>query len=356
MHINPDPIRPRLRRAAKSVLPLLVAAAFNLAGLGAPMPAQAQDSISAIPEFAPIGVRVDHYLPIPATGNGPAVDPAKGYRLEQLGRNLYMVTDNIYQSMFLVYEQGVVVIDAPPVYAAKLRAAIGEVTDKPVTHVIYSHSHTDHIGGVRALGGHPRIIAHEETKRLLERAHDDKRPLPTRTFRDSYTLKVGSEVLKLSYHGNGHEPGNIFIEAPAQRTLMVVDIVFPGWMPFRRFAVAQDVPGYFQQVRDINAIDFDKLVTGHVTRIGNHDDVRLQIAFNEDVRAAAAEALRSSRFGDVADAADAGNAWALVNDYTARVAAKCVVALTPKWRNKLAAFDTFVWDQCYAMEQSLRID
>jgi hypothetical protein len=31
-------------------------------------------------------------------------------------------------------------------------------------------------------------------------------------------------------------------------------------------------------------------------------------------------------------------------------------ALTPKWSSKLAAFDVYIWDQCYAMEQSLRID
>lgn len=345
---------PSLPRALPALLATAIqAAAFTLTTAA---PASAQDGAAALSEFAPIGARVSHYLPLPAGAAGPAVDPAKGYRLEQLGRNLYMVTDNVYQSMFLVYEHGVVVVDAPPSYAAKLRAAIAEVTDRPITHVIYSHSHSDHIGGVQALGGHPRIIAHEETRRLLARANDRQRPLPTLTFRDRYTLKVGSEVLQLSYHGYGHEPGNIFIAAPAQRTLMVVDVIFPGWMPFRRFAVAQDVPGYFAQVRSIDRMDFDKLVTGHVTRLGTHEDVRLQLDFNDDVRSAAAEALRSTRFGEVPDQNDAGNAWALVNDYTARVAGRCVVALTPKWRHQLAAFDAFIWDQCYAMEQSLRID
>src|SRR5262245_17250149 len=52
-----------------------------------------------------------------------------------------------------------------------------------------------------------------------------------------------NQVLELSYHGNGHEPGNIY--APAQRVLMGVDDVFPGWMPWRRFALAQDIPDYF---------------------------------------------------------------------------------------------------------------
>jgi glyoxylase-like metal-dependent hydrolase (beta-lactamase superfamily II) len=90
---------------------------------------------------------------------GPVVDPAKGYRLQDLGHGLYMITDNIYQSMFLVYDRGVVVIDTPTDYATKIPQAIAEVTTKPITHVIYSHSHIDHIGGTKSLGGHPIIIS-----------------------------------------------------------------------------------------------------------------------------------------------------------------------------------------------------
>ena len=175
--------------------------------------------------------------------------------------------------MFLVYDRGVVVVDAPPDYAAHIPQAIAEVSDKPITHIIYSHSHIDHIAGARGLGGHPVIIAHEETQRLLKRASDPNRPLPTVTFSDRYTLHVGNQVLELSYHGNGHEPGNIFIHAPAQRVMMVVDVVFPGWMPWRRFAVAQDIPGSIAQVEELRKMDWDTLVGGHVARTGTHADV-----------------------------------------------------------------------------------
>lgn len=208
-----------------------------------------------MPSIAPIGVRIGKYMDVPASAKGPAIDPAKGYRLQDLEGGLYMVTDNAYQSMFLVYDSGVVVIDAPPPYAAHIPRAIREVSNKPITHIIYSHSHSDHIGGAKSLGGRPVIIAHEETLRLLKRAADPNRPLPAVTFKDRYTLRVGNKVLELSYHGNAHEPGNIFIYAPAQRVLMVVDVVFPGWMPWRRFALAQDIPGYFAQVEEIRKMD-----------------------------------------------------------------------------------------------------
>ncbi len=119
-----------------------------------------------------------------------------------------MLTEGAYQSMFLVHENGVVVIDAPPVYAAHIPQAIAEVTTKPITHVVYSHSHIDHIGGSEGLGGQPVIIAHEETapaahaRRGSEPAAADGDVPPTVT-----RSRVGGQVLELSYHGNGHEPG-----------------------------------------------------------------------------------------------------------------------------------------------------
>ncbi len=318
---------------------------------------RADTSYDNMPQIAPIGVRIGHYLRVPQSAKGPAIDKTKGYRLEELGGGLYMITDNTYQSMFMVYEAGVVVVDAPPAYASHIVEGIRGVTDKPITHLIYSHSHTDHIGGTPALGKVPVIIAQEETKRLLARANDPARPLPTVTFRDQYLLKVGSQILELTYHGDAHEPGNIFIYAPAQQTLMVVDMVFPGWMPWRRFAVAHDIPGYFAQMEEIRSIPFKTLVGGHVARTGTHADVDRQIAFLRDLKAAAGKALADTKPGEGLDGETAQeNPWALFDDYIDRVAIKCVNDLTPRWSTQLAAYDVYIWDQCYSMEQSLRID
>jgi glyoxylase-like metal-dependent hydrolase (beta-lactamase superfamily II) len=309
-----------------------------------------------MPTIASLGVRIGKHLDVPESSKGPAIDPRKGYRLQDLGEGLYMVTDNVYQSMFMVYATGVVVVDAPPPYAQLIPKAIAEVTDKPITHVIYSHAHIDHIGGTKTLGGHPIIIAHEETKRLLARANDPNRPVPTVTFKDNYTLKVGGKTLELSYHGNAHEPGNIFIYALAQKTLMVVDVVFPGWMPWRRFALAQDLPGYFAQVDEINRMEWNTLVSGHVARAGTHADVAMQLEFMNDLKNAARQALKSTKVGETLAPVDSANPWAVYGNFIDRVVIQCVNELTPKWSTKLAGYDVYIWDQCYAMEQSLRID
>jgi glyoxylase-like metal-dependent hydrolase (beta-lactamase superfamily II) len=349
------PATPRLRiRRTLATFALPLAGILFAADSKYPTSGASNAAYPDMPAIAPIGARIARYLDIPESAKGPAIDPTKGYRLQDLGKGLYMITDNAYQSMFMIYERGVVVIDAPPSYAGHIRQGIAEITNKPITHLIYSHSHLDHVGGAKGLGGKPVIIAHEETKRLLARANDSKRPLPTVTFRNRYTLKVGSQILKLSYHGNAHEPGNIFIQAPAQKTLMVVDVIFPSWMPWRRLGIAEDIPGYFAQVEMIKRLPFDTLVAGHVARTGTKADVELQSEFMNDLRNAASHALSTTTPGEGMDVKDKANAWAFFDNYTDRVIVKCVNALTPKWSGKLAAFDAFVWDQCYAMEQSLR--
>jgi glyoxylase-like metal-dependent hydrolase (beta-lactamase superfamily II) len=341
--------------ATLSMAPLMTGVSA-FAGTHEEVPGAAGEPYPDMPAIAPLAVRIGKHLEVPESAKGPAVDPGKGYRLQDLGQGLYMVTDNGYQSMFLVYSNGVVVVDAPPSYAQHIPKAIAEVTDKPITHVIYSHSHKDHIGGTRGLGGHPVIIAQEETKRLLVRANDPDRPIPAITFKDKYTLNAGDQTLELSYHGVAHEPGNIFIYAPAQKTLMVVDVVFPGWMPWRRFALAQDIPGYFAQVQEINQMEWETLVPGHVERTGTHADVALQLDFMNDLKSAGRRALKSTKVGETVAPADRDNPWAVYGNYIDRVVIKCVDELTPKWSTKLAAYDVYIWDQCYAMENSLRID
>lgn len=85
-------------------------------------------------------------------------------------------------------------------------------------------------------------------------------------------------------------------------------------------------------------------------------DVLTQIELDNDVKRAATAALKTIPLMDGIHPADAENPLALTDDYTARMAGYCVNALTPKWSARLGGFDTFVRNQCYAMEQGLRVD
>ena len=226
---------------------------------------------------------------IPEGAKGPSIPP-KGYLVEEIRDGLYWVTDGAYNTMFLVTDKGVVAVDAPPSLGQKYLRAIAEVTDKPVNYLIYSHAHIDHIGAAGLFPKNVTIIAQDETARELQSAKAVAKnitmvpPVPTVTFSKNYTLAIGNQTLKLDYYGTNHLPGNIFIYAPKQKVLMLVDIVFPGWVPFPYLAIAKDAAGFIK-AHDIalNNYDFDTLVAGHLTRLGTRNDVIVQREFVSDL-------------------------------------------------------------------------
>ena len=249
---------------------------------------------------------------------------------------------------------GVIACDAPPTLGTNYLKAIAEVTDTPVTHLIYSHEHVDHIAGAHLF---PKtIVGHRGTAELLASRNDPRRPPPTVTFDASHTLEHGGQRLELAYNGMNHSIDNIFIFAPQQKTLMVVDVVYPGWMPYKNLGVAVDIPGFVDAHRHTLTYDFETLVAGHVSRRGNRADVQIQIELIKDLAAAAERAhaaldvpafLRRHPPGT-----DGKTAWDLHQGYEQALVSRMYEELLPKWRGALAGTETYLRDNCWAMLES----
>ena len=280
----------------------------------------------------------------------------KGYMVEQIQGDLYAVGDGFFNTMFLVYDHGVVACDAPLTLGEKYVQAIQDVTDKPVTHVIYSHSHADHIGAAHLFPDGASYIAHEATAQILRERADPRRPVPDVTFRDDHTLVVGSHTMELAYRGNNHQVGNIFIYAPAQRTLMLVDVVFPGWVPYKQLGVAQDIPGYIRAHDTALAYDFDTLVAGHVNRLGTRHDVEISKEYVNDLVAAAGAAYAATNLQAIAARVGSANPWELFDTYQDEVVQKCIEHMRASWQGRLDGGEVYLADNCWVVVESLAID
>jgi glyoxylase-like metal-dependent hydrolase (beta-lactamase superfamily II) len=302
-------------------------------------------------------------IQLPEAAKGPPI-PAKGYLVQQIKGGLYWLTDGGYQTMFMVTDKGVVAVDAPPTIGKNYLKAIAEVTDKPVTYVIYSHAHIDHIGAAGIFPKNATFIAQQETAAELQRAKSIAKnasmvsPIPTVTFTKNYTLQIGNQTLKLDYYGVNHSPGNIFIYAPKQKVLMLVDVIFPGWVPYPNLATAKDVAGFIK-AHDIalNNYDFDTFVGGHITKLGTRNDVIVQREFVSDLEKAAAQANQQVSFGGIAK--QVGGQQPLIFSLAKRadaVSKICVNNMLPKWENRLGGAKQFMSTHCYTMAQSGRID
>jgi glyoxylase-like metal-dependent hydrolase (beta-lactamase superfamily II) len=300
---------------------------------------------------------------IPEAAKGPPI-PAKGYLVQQIRDHLYWVTDGSYNTMFLVTDKGVVAVDAPPSIGKNYLKAIAEVTDKPVAYVIYSHAHIDHIGSAGIFPKTATFIAQQETAAELQRAKTVAKnasmvpPIPTVTFTKNYTLQIGNQSLKLDYYGVNHLPGNIFIYAPKQKVLMLVDIIFPGWVPFPYLAIAKDTAGFIK-AHDIalNSYDFDTYVGGHLTRLGTRNDVIVQKEFVSDLEKAAAKANQAVLFSKIASQVGRfDNPWLIFSKYIDAVNENCVKDMLPKWENRLGGAQQFMSTHCFTMAESGRVD
>ena len=64
--------------------------------------------------------------PLPEAARGVAIDPNKGYAVEEIADGLYWVTEGVYTTMFLTTGEGVIVVDAPPSIGDKMLKAIAE--------------------------------------------------------------------------------------------------------------------------------------------------------------------------------------------------------------------------------------
>ena len=307
--------------------------------------------------------------PLPEVAKGLTIPQDKGYALEKIGDGLYFVTDGFYNTMFMTTGKGVIVVDAPPSLVDKMLKAIVETTNEPIKYVIYSHGHADHIGAAALYPKDAIYIAQKETRARLEQANDPKRiapygafvggkpvPLPTVTFDKKYELKVGNQKLELTYRGENHKPGNIYIFAPRQKVLMLVDIVFPGWTPFKGLAIAENVSGYIKAHDLALSYDFEKMVTGHWGRFATRQDVETQREYINDIQENAVKALKTVNFYDIAKKTGTENIALLFETYLNAVTQECADLTLAKWKGRLGGVDVWTFGHCYAVIMALRVD
>jgi glyoxylase-like metal-dependent hydrolase (beta-lactamase superfamily II) len=169
---------------------------------------------------------------------------------------------------FIVTSDGVVVIDAlgAPVLARELLQQIRRITPLPVTHVIVTHYHADHIYGLqefRKIGA--RIVAHRGALEYMQSETAAARLVASRVelspWVDASTTLVrpdewiegpterviGGVRLRLQPVGPAHTPEDLVVFLEKEGVLFAGDIVFRGRIPFvgqadsRQWIAALDV-------------------------------------------------------------------------------------------------------------------
>ena len=168
---------------------------------------------------------------LPAAGQTPPTAPANSLELQQVKPNLYLLTGGGGNSLAFITDLGVVLVDTKlssqgPAIAQRLKS----VTTKPVTTIINTHAHLDHVGGNEAFGGAVQIVAHENARASMERmpafAGAKVIALPKSTFKERSTIGAGKDRIDLYYFGAGHTGGDVFVVFPSLSVVYCGDM-FP---------------------------------------------------------------------------------------------------------------------------------
>jgi len=249
-------------------------------------------------------------LVVTAQQGGGGQQAPKVVEVEKLKDNLFVLKGGGGNTAVFVTATGVVVVDAKnPGWGQPILDKIKGLTNKPVTTLINTHTHGDHVSGNVEFPATVDIIVQENTKTNMQKmipnstAQDQTVPaqtifqanngrgLPKRTFKDKMTLFKGPDEVDLYYFGRGHTNGDAWVLFPSLRIVHAADIFSGKNVPLldannggSAVAIADSLKKGYDTLKNV-----DTIITGHSTQM-TMADLKEYIAFNReflnDVRAA----------------------------------------------------------------------
>jgi glyoxylase-like metal-dependent hydrolase (beta-lactamase superfamily II) len=226
---------------------------------------------------------------------------------------------------------GVVVVDTKyPGWGEPILEKIRTLTDKPVTTIVNTHSHGDHVSGNVEFPATVDVVVQENARASMERM-ERREPRPTETresldifktngyrgmpkkaFKDRMSIGGGADRIDLYYFGVGHTNGDAWVVFPALRVMHAGDM-FPG----RSLPNIDRVNGgsglvWPETLAKVYAgiKEVDSVITGHSTLM-TMEDVRIHSEFLRDLAAAVREAKKAGRTVD-----DVVNNWTTPAKYS----------------------------------------
>ncbi len=231
------------------------------------------------------------------------------YILQRLTSRTYWFQRQYYSTVFYVGGKGVLLFDVLEGRSEYIRKAIAEVTKLPVTAIVYSHNHADHIGDTRRFIENtpenditPRIIASKATAdkmTFLQSTH----PKPT----EIVAWPNGSfkfEGLTIEFHGFEHaahtDDHGVWLLVD-EKVAHLPDHINPDQPPFWGFAGSETFAYYESNLEQLAKLDWTFLNGGH-GNIGAKADVDFYRMFLSDLKQAVGKALGEVAWGTGIDA------------------------------------------------------
>tara|TARA_B100001123_G_scaffold450199_2_gene619158 strand:+ start:3995 stop:4738 length:744 start_codon:yes stop_codon:yes gene_type:complete len=130
--------------------------------------------------------------------------------------------------MLITEKHGVVLVDTKnPGWGPSITDAVKAVTEEPITTIINTHGHNDHVGSNAHFPNITRIISHENARDSLAKSPVNQEGghfLPTETFQEKLAIFDGRDQIDLHHFGSAHTDGDTIVVFPALKTAHVGDL------------------------------------------------------------------------------------------------------------------------------------
>ena len=265
------------------------------------------------------------------------------YIIQRLTERAYFLAVETNNLTFYVGDEGVLVFDPLSGRRAAIAIqAIATVTDLPVTALMYSHSHLDHIGeasvfvaAAKKNGVNLRIIASQATLAEIER-HGKPVPRPTEivaTPEGEFTFE--ELTVKVFTNGTRHSVDASTAYLLGEGVVHAPDFFVPGHLPFENFDFSLDIRGFEDDLALLKRLDWQFFNDGH-GNIGSREDALFQQEYVAQLRAATLAGLQALPFADFIDPTRHPDLYSL--DWVAKLAEAAKKEMDPKF-TRLEEFD-----------------
>ncbi|EML8906704.1 MBL fold metallo-hydrolase [Escherichia coli] len=226
------------------------------------------------------------------------------YILQKIGERTYYVQRYFYSTTFYVGDKGVLLFDAPEGRGKYLLQAIRDVTPLPVTALVYSHYHVDHIGDspfwndeVKKEGVNLRIIASKATAEKMQ-FMNSRLPVATQVLsKKDDQFKFEKQTIELHrFVKAGHTDDHSVWLLKQEKVAHSPDLLNPDQLPMMGFAVSDTLVYHDSNLRQVEMLDWKYFIGGH-GNIGSHDDFKFQRQFLNDLRDTTIKVRKEESFG-----------------------------------------------------------
>lgn len=226
------------------------------------------------------------------------------YILQKIGERTYYVQRYFYSTTFYVGDKGVLLFDAPEGRGKYLLQAIRDVTPLPVTALVYSHYHVDHIGDspfwndeAKKEGVNLRIIASKATTEKMQ-FMNSRLPVATQVLsKKDDQFKFEKQTIELHrFVKAGHTDDHSVWLLKQEKVAHSPDLLNPDQLPMMGFAVSDTLVYHDSNLRQVEMLDWKYFIGGH-GNIGSHDDFKFQRQFLNDLRDTTIKVRKEESFG-----------------------------------------------------------